>query len=476
MCTRNRLFAWGITCLLIACFAFSVVAEQTTVQKPNVILILVDDLGYQDLGCYGHPSIRTPVLDRMASEGMRLTDFHSGATVCTPSRMALLTGAYPTRVGWTRGVVGYLMDMDDGLNPEALTIGEIFKSEGYATAISGKWHIGRMPQNRPHRQGFDSAYYLESSNNQTKKIWRGDEVVEDPFDNRKLTQQFTDESIRFIRGHHTSPFFLYLPYTAPHFPVQPHPDWKGRSKYGDYGDVVEELDARIGEIWAVLKELKIDRQTIVVFTSDNGPNPGQKSGCLPFRGEKWSALEGGTRVPCIITWPGVVPQGQVSDALFSAMDLLPSLCRACGIDWKSKSCDKPKIDGLDLWDTVLGKKSPRPRTELLYWHGKDPEPQAIRMGDEKLFFDRRNALTGDGTARMTPEQAAKIKPYRDGLKPDTTNAPMLFNLRSDFGETTDLSLQAPDEVKALQAQAKKRMAEIKADGILPLSTSGSTVK
>jgi arylsulfatase len=390
--------------------------------------------------------------------------------------MALLTGAYPTRVGWTRGVVGYLMDSDDGLNPEALTIAEIFKSEGYATAISGKWHIGRLPANRPHRQGFDSAYYLESSNNQTKKIHRGDEVVVNPFENCKLTQLFTDEAIRFIREKKSSPFFLYLPYTAPHFPVQPHPDWKGRSNYGDYGDVVEELDSRIGTILDLLKELKIDRQTLVVFTSDNGPNPGQKSGCLPFRGEKWSALEGGTRVPCIITWPGVVPQGQVSDALFSAMDLLPSLCRACGIDWKAKSCDKPKIDGLDLWDTVLGKKSLHPRTELLYWHGKDPEPQAIRIGDDKLFFDRRHALTGDGTARMTPEQAAMIKPYRDALKPDTTNAPMLFNLRADLGETVDLSLQAPDQVKALQSHAKKKMAEIKADGILPLSTSGSNVK
>jgi arylsulfatase A-like enzyme len=439
-------------------------------RQPNVVLIMVDDLGYQDLGCYGHPSIRTPVLDRLAGDGIRLTDFHAGATVCTPSRMALLTGAYPTRIGWTRGVVGFKMGMDDGMSPEALTIAEIFRSEGYATAISGKWHLGRLPANRPHRQGFDSAYYLDSSNNQTRKIWRGDEVVEDPFDNRRLTQQFTAEGIRFIREQRDSPFFLYLPYTVPHFPVQPHPEWQGRSGYGKYGDAVEELDTRIGELLATLRELELDRQTIVVFCSDNGPNPGEMSGCLPFRGEKWSALEGGTRVPCIITWPGVVPPGRTSDALVSALDLLPTLCRACGIDWQGKSRGKPKIDGLDVWDTVLGKGGTHPRAELLYWHGMDPEPQAIRVGDYKLFFDRRNALDGLGTARITAAQAARVEPYRTALKPQGTNPPILFNLRDDPGETIDLSERFPDKVEALGARAKALMAEIKAAGILPIST------
>jgi len=468
MRAKYRLSFWMFGLLLIV-GPVSVSGAEQTAQKPNVIVILADDLGYQDLGCYGHPSIRTPVLDRLAAEGVRLTDFHSGATVCTPSRMALLTGAYPTRVGWTRGVVGYLMDSYEGLNPEALTIAEIFKAEGYVTGISGKWHIGSLPANRPHRQGFDSAYYLESSNNQTKKIWRGDEVVENPFENCRLTQRFTDEALRFVREHSREPFFLYLPYTAPHFPVEPHPEWKGHSTYGDYGDVVEEMDSRIGQLLALLKELKIDRQTIVVFTSDNGPNPNQKSGAFPYRGEKWSALEGGTRVPCIVSWPGVIPAGRTSEALVSAMDLLPTLCKACQISWQEKSCGKPKIDGLDIWDTLLGKDTPHARTELLYWRGKDPEPQAIRVGNDKLFFDRRHALEGDGTARMTVEQAAKLAPYRQTLNLEGPNLPMLFNLREDVGETVDLSTQAPDTVKSLQERAKTRMAEIKADGILPLS-------
>ena len=197
--TAGKLPAILLTCLAVCGPCTGVAAER----RPNVILIMADDLGYQDLGCYGHPSIRTPVLDRLAGEGVRLTDFHSGATVCTPSRMALLTGAYPVRLGWTRGVMGYLMGMHDGMSPEALTIAEIFQSDGYATAISGKWHLGDQPDTRPHAQGFQSTYHLSHSNNQVTKVWRGNQVVEEPFDNRKLTEQFTAEAIRFIRSTRT---------------------------------------------------------------------------------------------------------------------------------------------------------------------------------------------------------------------------------------------------------------------------------
>ena len=456
--------------LAILSLAMLAVSCPAAERRPNVILIMADDLGYQDLGCYGHPSIRTPALDKLASGGIRLTDFHSGATVCTPSRMALLTGAYPVRVGWTRGVVGFKMGWHDGMSPDALTIAEIFQSEGYATAISGKWHIGDQPDTRPPNQGFGRAYYLTHSNNQSKEVWRGDKVVENSFENRMLSEKFTTEAIRFIREHKDQPFFLYLPYTAPHFPVQPHPEWKGRSKFGDYGDVVEELDFRIGELIDTLKQLEIDKHTIIVFTSDNGPNPNEPSSPLPFRGEKWSALEGGTRVPCIVSWPGVIPAGQVSDALVSAMDLLPSLSRACGIDWKVKSQGKPKIDGIDVWDTLLGKDNTNPRDQLLYWHGMDPEPQAIRSGESKLFFDRRNAVEGLGTKRATPKQEEKIKPYREALIADTANPPILFHLNNDPGETLDVSGEFPNEVKTLGDRAEGVMAGIKANGILPVHT------
>lgn len=437
-------------------------------RKPNVILILVDDLGYQDLGCYGHPSIRTPVLDKLAAGGARLTDFHAGASVCTPSRMALLTGSYPVRLGWTQGVVGYKMGMRDGMSPEALTIAEIYRSEGYATGISGKWHIGDLPETRPRNQGFDWTYYIPSSNNQTKILLSGDDIIERPFNNRLLTRQFTDKAMEFIRTKQEKPFFLYLPYTAPHFPVEPHPEWEGRSKFGAYGDVVEELDHCIGEILKTLDDLKIREQTLVVFCSDNGPQGNQQSSAVPLRGYKWSALDGGTRVPCIINWPGVIPAGRKIDALVSAMDLLPTLSRACGIDWAGKSRDKPKIDGLDVWDTLLGKTTGHPRKELLFWHGMNAEPQAIRVGEWKLFFKRRDALEGPGVEKETPEQKAKIQPYRDALKPDVTGAPFLIRMTDDIGELNDLSDEFPDTVKSLHARAEALKAEIRAQAILPI--------
>ena len=207
---------------------------------------MADDLGYHDLGGYGHPKIKTPVLDRLAKRGVKLTAFYAGATVCTPSRMALMTGSYPTRLGWTKGVVGHILSTDHGLSPQAVTMAERFKAAGYKTAMSGKWHLGDRPPFRPHRQGFERTFYINKSNNQTDELWRGDKLLEKPYENRLLTEKFTRESIEFIRANKTKPFFLYLPYSAPHFPVEPHPNWESKSDFGVYGDVVEEMDARIG--------------------------------------------------------------------------------------------------------------------------------------------------------------------------------------------------------------------------------------
>jgi arylsulfatase A len=412
---------------------------------PNVVLIMADDLGYHDLGCYGHPKIKTPVLDELAKDGIRLTSFYAGATVCTPSRIALLTGAYPVRLGWTRGVVGYMMKRNQGLSPDALTMAEIFKSQGYQTALIGKWHLGDPRPLLPHRQGFDLAYYINKSNNQTKELWRGDKLLEKPFNNRLLTEQFTREAIGFIKQNKAKPFLLYIPYSAPHFPVEAHPDWKGKSRFGKYGDVVEEMDHRIGQILKTLEAEKLDKKTIVVFLSDNGPEPQtRESTAKPYRGKKWSALEGGTRVPCIVRFPGVIPKGQESDKLIAAIDLLPTLSHACGIDLKTISKESPKIDGVNVWATLIGKKDAvHPRNDLLYWHGSGGF-QAIRVGDWKLFPNRRHAQIGG----------------RNG-------APALFNLAEDLDEKTDLSAKFPDKVKAMQALAKRRLADIKS-GIIPL--------
>ena len=413
-------------------------------RPPNVILILADDLGYRDLGCQGHPSIQTPVLDKLAAGGLRLTGFHAGASVCTPSRMALLTGAYPVRLGWKEGVLGNRMGMHHGMSPDALTLAEIFQSEGYATAISGKWHLGDQPGTRPLAQGFAESYYLTHSNNQVKKIWRSNEVVEDPFDNRLLTQKFTDEAIRFVKANRDKPFFLYLPFTAPHFPVEAHPDWKGKSTFGAYGDVVEEMDARIGKLLAAVSELGLKEKTLVVFTSDNGPQKGEQASALPYRGEKWSALEGGTRVPCIISWPSVIPAASERDLLVSAIDLLPTLSRACGIDWKAKSQGKPIIDGLDLWDALLGKDGAFHRTELLHWNGMNPEPLALRSGDWKLLL-----APGEGNDKKTE--------------------PAFYELRNDPSESKNLAIEYPERVAQLSARLKELHAEILAEPILPIS-------
>ena len=406
-------------------------------QRPNVVLILSDDLGYHDLGCYGHPKIKTPIIDQLAKDGVRLTSFYSGSTVCTPSRMALLTGSYPVRYGWSKGVVGHIMEKKRGLSPKATTMAEIFKEAGYKTGIFGKWHLGDEPNFMPNNQGFDESFFINKSNNQTKKIWTGGEVTQNPFDNKLLTEAFTNGAKAFIKKNKDVPFFLYVPYSAPHFPLEAHPDWKGKSDYGVYGDVVEEMDARVGEILTELNVNNLSERTIVVFMSDNGPEPLTKeSKAIPFRGKKWSALEGGNRVPCIIKSPCKSKGGTVYNKTVSAMDMLPSLAHACGINIPERSGETPPIDGVNLWDELIGKKlEAKGRPDLLFWHGADGF-QAIRIGDWKLFFNRRDAeLSGEG--------------------------PALFKVKDDIKERNDLSKLFPSIVTKMTGVASQRLESIK---------------
>ena len=402
---------------------------------PNVILIMADDLGYGDVSCYGSKLNRTPVLDKMASEGVRLTDYHSGSTVCTPSRMALLTGMYPPRVGWKGGVLGYKMKMSGGLSAEARTMAEVFKDAGYRTGMSGKWHLGDAPERLPQGQGFEHAFYITASNNQTDKLWRNGKLVAEPFDNRRLSEEFTKEAISFIKEDRDRPFFLYLPYTAPHFPVEAHPDWEGKSANKDYGDVVEELDARLGEILKSLRELKIEKETVVIFTSDNGPQGGRKNKTVagPYRGGKWSVLEGGTRVPCVISWPGKLPEGKVCNELVASIDLLPTLATACGIELKEQ---KLPLDGVSVWGTLKGGEGEHLRKDMLYWDGW-AVPQAIRHDQWKLYFDL----------------VKEVKGSKEG--------PVLIDLSIDISERKNLSKSHPDRVKAMLKLARKRLEDIK---------------
>lgn len=413
--------------------------------RTNVILIMADDLGYNDLSCYGSQTIRTPVLDKLASEGMRLTSFYAGCTICTPSRIALLTGMYPVRCGWTGGVVGYGVKPQNGLAPQATTIAEVFKQAGYATALIGKWHLGDTPKHSPASQGFETTFYIDKSNNQTKKLWRGNELIAEPFDNRRLTEHFTNEAIKFIEANRANRFFLYLPFSAPHFPAEAHPDWKNRSQLGAYGDVVEELDSRIGEILKTLKRHALDKNTIIVFLSDNGVEPGQKQWArsTPYRGLKWSTLEGGNRVPCIVRWPGRIPKNQVSPNLIAAIDLFPTLADACQIKIQHQQTDLPELDGMSVLPTLL-TRSPRahPRSSLLYWHGWGT-PQAIRVGEWKLYFDQIKEL------------------------PESKTGPVLINLTNDPGEQDNLSAKHPQLVTDLLEEARRQLKTIQSD-IIPL--------
>lgn len=469
-CLSGAPLAFSAFLGLVACWIFPATTGASENVRPNVILIMVDDLGYNDLSCFGHPEIRTPVLDQLAREGMRLNHYYSGGSVCTPSRMALLTGCYPVRMGWQRGVVGYKMGLRDGLHPQAITIAEVFQAAGYVTAMSGKWHVGSDPPCRPHRQGFDGAYYIDKSNNQTRKIWRDDQVVEERFVNRHLTEQFTQEAVRFIQEKSDQQFFLYLPYTAPHFPVQAHPDWKGESSFGAYGDVVEELDARVGLILNTLTQQGIAENTVVLFCSDNGPQPGQAARAFPLRGMKWSALEGGTRVPCIVRWAGTIPAGTSSDQVVTAMDLLPTLCDLAGIDLlptmkqvqhspatkpgiASKNLGPPHVDGRSVAPLLLGTRVSMPERALLYWHGMG-EPQAIRKGNWKLFFDRTATFSGLGVEGDVPaHQRHALEVLAKG------EGPVLFNLTKHNDELVDYSIQRPDIVKQLQSLATRLLAD-----------------
>lgn len=414
----------------------------TVAEPANLILMMADDLGYNDLSCYGSERQKTPVLDKLAKEGLRLTSFYAGATVCTPSRMALLTGAYPPRLGWNGGVVGYGLKPQNGLAPQARTMGDVFKEAGYKTALIGKWHLGDTPELHPMGQGFDLTYFIDKSNNQTKKLWRGRELEADPFDNRRLTEHFIEEAVAFVKSNSKNPFFLYLPFSAPHFPAQAHPDWKGKSVNADYGDVVEEMDGRIGDLLKVLEDEELEKNTIVVFISDNGTEPGQRkwgSG-EPFRGLKWSALEGGTRVPCILRFPNVIPAGGVTDKLTTAIDLLPTLAAACGIKLKEGPGIVPKLDGLNLWESLQGKTKTHPRKSLLYWHGW-AMPQAIRVGDFKLYLDKVKEIPG------------------------TKKGHALIDLSKDPAEEKDLASEHPEKVKDMKALAEKLLSEIEENSI-----------
>ncbi|SPE32787.1 Sulfatase [Candidatus Sulfopaludibacter sp. SbA6] len=396
-------------------------------KTPNIVFILCDDLGYGDLGCYGS-RIETPNLNGLASEGVRFTNFCSADPVCSPSRAALLTGRYPTRVGVPR--VLFPQDQD-GLNLDETTIANVLKTCGYRTMCTGKWHLGRPVQYLPTSRGFDEYFGIPYSNDMTPRVLlHNTEVIEETANLETLTQRYTEQARKFIAESKASPFFLYMPHTFPHIPLAASPRFRGKSKEGLYGDVVQEIDWSVGEVLQSLKQNGLDRNTLVMFSSDNGPwyqgSPGK------LRGRKNTTYEGGVREPFIARWTGRIPAGRVSNALASMMDVFPTVTKLCGGAMPAKP-----LDGIDIWPLLHGDRQRIERPPLLYFDNWDL--QCARWMDWKLHIARHN------TAAYTPAPPGGRHSY---LLPK----PELYNLASDPDESYDVAPQNPEVVEQIQAK------------------------
>jgi arylsulfatase len=403
---------------------------QAAAAPPNIIFILCDDLGFGDLGSYGS-KIRTPNLDRMAAEGVRFTNFCSADPVCSPSRAALLTGRYPTRVG-----VPAVLFPDDkgGLSRDETTLADMLKTRGYKTMCVGKWHLGRPTEYMPTARGFDSYFGIPYSNDMNPRVLMHDnQVVENPATLESLTPRYTDQAVKFIHDSKGSPFFLYLPHTYPHIPLAASEKFRGKSAEGLYGDVVEELDWSVGEILAALKQNGLDQDTLVMFSSDNGPwyqgSPGR------LRGRKNSTYEGGIREPFIARWPGHIPRGRVVNALASMMDVFPTVARLTGGALPAKP-----LDGIDIWPLLSGQKSSIEREALLYFDHWDL--QCARWNNWKLHIARNN------TAPYTPAPAG-------GRHSILLPRPELYNLDLDPDESYDVAAQNPQVVAQIVGRIRE---------------------
>ncbi|MET7257691.1 sulfatase family protein [Dyadobacter fermentans] len=405
----------------------SLTAQAQNHRKPNIVVILADDLGYGDIGTFGATDIRTPNIDRLAASGIKLTSFYSTSPVCSPTRAALITGRYPRRLGIDHV---FFPESFTGIPPEEVTIAEALKGNGYRTAIFGKWHLGHHRQFLPLQNGFDEYYGIPYSNDMMGVVYlRGNDVDSIKVNQKYITQTYTKEAVRFIDQNKDKPFFLYITHNMPHVPIYASPEFEGKSKRGLYGDVIEELDWSVGEVVKALKKNGLEENTLVVFTSDNGPwlifdVEGGSAG--PLRQGKGTTFEGGQRVPAVAYWPGKIKPGTVYDDLASQLDLYPTIISLTG---SRKTQTQKPLDGEDISPVLFGTGK-RKGDEFAYYSNGIIE--AYRKGDWKIRLPQKDVKAGN----------AVIVPAADTL---------LFNLKNDIGEQHNLLKTNPTKAKELLA-------------------------
>ena len=449
---RNSLTLLCIVCVL-SCKNNNVEPTSKRAAPPNIVLIFTDDQGYQDVGAFGADDILTPNLDQMASEGIMLSSFYAAQAVCSASRAGLLTGCYPNRIGIHNA---FMPDSKIGLNASEITIAEMFKAKGYSTGIFGKWHLGDHPDFLPTKHGFDEYFGIPYSNDMWPlhpqqgpvfnfgplPLYENETIIDTLTNQSQLTTQITERSVNFINRNKDHPFFLYVPHPQPHVPLFVSEKFKGKSGRGLYGDVIMEIDWSVGQILNALKANDLDENTVVIFTSDNGPwlSYGNHAGsALPFREGKGTAWEGGHREPFIIRYPNGLKGGRNIDTPVMAIDILPTLAEITGSALPDRI-----IDGKSVWKLLIGDSKESPQ-EAYYFYYRVNELHGVRYDKWKLYFPH-NYRTMEGQ-----------QPGKDGLPGDYVYLDLkeieLYDLSVDLSETTNVAGKYPEVVEKIKQLA-----------------------